>query len=198
MRLLAKLSQRIGDDLVRSSVIEAEDAEIYIYGINQILVSVLNVSSALIIGLIFGTLLEIAVFLTAYIPLRSFAGGYHARTPLRCYIYSLIMLIIVSIGLKYLHIEMWGYYAVLLAAVLIVLVLSPVEDNNKPLDDVEYKVYKRRAMLIAAIELAISILLKLIGLDNLFIAVVYSFAVLGFMLIIGALKNALKAMNKLD
>ncbi len=198
MRLLAKLSQWIGDDLVRSNVIEAEDAEIYIYGINQILVSVLNVSSALIIGLIFGTLLEIAVFLTAYIPLRSFAGGYHARTPLRCYIYSLIMLIIVSIGLKYLHIEMWGYYAVLLAAVLIVLVLSPVEDNNKPLDDVEYKVYKRRAMLIAAIELAISILLKLIGLDNLFIAVVYSFAVLGFMLIIGALKNALKAMNKLD
>lgn len=198
MGLLAKLSQRIGDDLVRSNVIEAEDAEIYIYGINQILVSVLNVSSALIIGLIFGTLLEIAVFMAAYIPLRSFAGGYHARTPLRCYIYSLIMLIIVSIGLKYLHMEMWVYYAVLLTAVLIVLVLSPVEDKNKPLDDLEYKVYKKRAIIIAAIELIVSIVFKLIGLDSLFVAVVYSFAVLGFMLIIGALKNALKAMNKLD
>lgn len=191
MGLLAKLSQKIGDGLVRSNVIEADDAEIYIYGINQILVSVLNVSSALIIGLLFGTLLEIAVFMAAYIPLRSFAGGYHARTPLRCYIYSLIMLIIVSIGLKYLSIEIWGYYAVFAVAFVIVLVLSPVEDKNKPLDDLEYKVYKKRAIIIAAIELVISIVLKLIGLDSLFIAVVYSFAVLGFMLIAGLLKNKL-------
>lgn len=196
MGLLAKLSQRIGDDLVRSNVIEAEDAEIYIYGINQILVSVLNVSSALIIGLIFGTLLEIAVFMAAYIPLRSFAGGYHAKTPLRCYIFSVIMLIIVSIGLKYLHIEMWGYYAVLLAAVLIVFVLSPIEDKNKPLDDLEYKVYKKRAIIIAVIELVISVLFKLTGLDNLFIAVVYSFAVLGFMLVAGMVKN--KFCNYMD
>ncbi|MCM1166500.1 MAG: accessory gene regulator B family protein [Lachnospiraceae bacterium] len=198
MGLLAKLSQRIGNDLVRSNVIEADDAEIYIYGINQILVSVINVSSALIIGLLFGTILEIVVFMAAYIPLRSFAGGFHAKTPLRCYIYSLIMLIIVSMGLKYLHIEIWGYYAVLSASVLIVLALSPVEDKNKPLDDLEYKVYKKRAIIIAAVELVISVLLKLIGLDNLFIAVVYSFVVLGFMLIIGAAKNALEAKNTPD
>lgn len=37
MGFIAKLSRRIGDDLVRSSVVKAEDAEIYIYGINQIL-----------------------------------------------------------------------------------------------------------------------------------------------------------------
>ncbi len=90
MGLLAKLSQKIGDDLVRSNVIEAEDAEIYIYGINQILVSVLNVLSALIIGLILGTFFEVVVFMAAYIPLRIFAGGYHAKTPLRCYIFSVI------------------------------------------------------------------------------------------------------------
>lgn len=189
MELLAKLSQKIGDDLVRSNVIEAEDAEIYIYGINQILVSVVNVLSALIIGLILGTFFEVIVFMAAYIPLRIFAGGYHAKTPLRCYIYSLIMLVIVSIGLKYLHIEMWGYYAVLLAAVLIVFVLSPIEDKNKPLDDLEYKVYKRRAIIIAAIELTVSVLLRLIGLDNLFIASVYSFAALSFMLVAGKAKN---------
>ena len=75
MGFIAKLSRRIGDDLVRSSVVKAEDAEIYIYGINQILVSILNISSALIIGMIFGVFLEVAVFMVAYIPLRTFAGG---------------------------------------------------------------------------------------------------------------------------
>lgn len=189
MGLLAKLSQKIGDDLVRSSVIEAEDAEIYIYGINQILVSVFNVLSALIIGLILGTFFEVMVFMAAYIPLRIFAGGYHAKTPLRCYIFSVIMLIIVSLGMKYLPLAEWVYYAILLATAIVVLVLSPVEDRNKPLDEIEHKVYKRRAMFIAAAELLVGLAFMLVGLDNLFVAVVYSFAALSFMLVAGKIKN---------
>ena len=65
MEFVARLAGKIGNNLVHSNVIKEEDAEIYIYGINQILVSVLNVSSALIIGLIFGVLPEIAVFMAA-------------------------------------------------------------------------------------------------------------------------------------
>lgn len=189
MEFLARLSGKIGNNLIQSSVIKEEDAEIYIYGINQILVSVLNVSSALIIGLIFGVFFEIAVFMAAYIPLRSFAGGYHAKTPLRCYVFSVMMLIVVSIGLKYLHIAEWIYYAVLAAATLVVLVLSPVEDRNKPLDDIEHKIYKRRTVLIAAVELTLALLLKLLMLDDLFIATAYSFIVLSLMLIAGKVKN---------
>ena len=189
MELLARLAGKIVNNLVHSGVIKEEDAEIYIYGINQILTSVLNVSSALIIGLIFGVFSEIAVFMAAYIPLRSFAGGYHAKTPLRCYVFSAIMLIVVSIGLKYLHIADWVYYAVFVAATLVVLVLSPVEDRNKPLAEIEQKVYKKRTMNIAAAEVMVCLALKFVGYDNLFVAVVYSFVVLSFMLVAGKVKN---------
>lgn len=189
MTFLESLAYRIGDDLVRSGVVKEEDAAICVYGINQILAYALNVSSTLIIGMMFGVLLEVAVFMTAYIPLRSFAGGYHAKTPLRCYIFSVIMLIIISIGMRYLSVAEWVYYAVLSAAILVVLVLSPVEDQNKPLDETERKVYKKRAAIIAAVELVIGLAFKLFGLDSLFVAMVYSFAVLCFMLVIGAVKN---------
>lgn len=188
MEFLARLSGKIGNNLVHSNVIKEEDAEIYIYGINQILVSVLNVSSALIIGLIFGVFFEIAVFMAAYIPLRSFAGGYHAKTPLRCYVFSVIMLIIVSIGMKYLYMANWVYYVVLAAATIVVFVLAPVEDRNKPLDDLEHKVYKKRTVIIAAIELVACVVFKLVGLDSLFIVVVYSFAALSLMLSAGKVK----------
>ena len=189
MELLARLAGKIGNNLVHSGVIKEEDAEIYIYGINQILTSVLNVSSALIIGLIFGVFPEIAVFMAAYIPLRSFAGVYHAKTPLSCYVFSVIMLIVVSIGLKYLHLADWVYYAVFVAATLVVLVLSPVEDRNKPLAEIEQKVYKKRTMNIAAAEVMVCLALKFVGYDNLFVAVVYSFVVLNFMLVAGKVKN---------
>ena len=189
MELLARLAVKIVNNLVHSGVIKEEDAEIYIYGINQILTSVLNVSSALIIGLIFGVFPEIAVFMAAYIPLRSFAGGYHSKTPLSCYVFSVIMLIVVSIGLKYLHLADWVYYAVFVAATLVVLVLSPVEDRNKPLAEIEQKVYKKRTMNIAAAEVMVCLALKFVGYDNLFVAVVYSFVVLSFMLVAGKVKN---------
>ena len=185
MELLTRLSRKIVNDLTRSDIVKAEDAEIYIYGINQILMYSINISSALIIGLIFGKFFEAAVFIVAYCSLRSFAGGYHAKTPLRCYVFSVIVLV----GIKYLYLTEWMYYVVLLAAALVVIVLSPVEDKNKPLDEIEYRVYKKRTILIAATELLIGIVLKLMGLDNLFVAVVYSFVVLSFMLVAGKVKN---------
>lgn len=195
MELLARLAGKIGNNLVHSGVIKEEDAEIYIYGINQILTSVLNVSSALIIGLIFDVFTEVAVFMAAYIPLRSFAGGYHAKTPLRCYVFSVMMLIVVSLGLKNLHIADWIYYAVLAVSILVVLVLSPVQDRNKPLDEIEHKVFKRRSALIATAELVICFSLWMMKLHSLFAAVVYSFAVLGFMLVAGKVKSFFGTKN---
>ena len=189
MELLTRLSRKIVNDLTRSDIVKAEDAEIYIYGINQILMYSINISSALIIGLIFGKFFEAAVFIVAYCSLRSFAGGYHAKTPLRCYVFSVIMLIIVLVGIKYLYLTEWMYYVVLLAAALVVIVLSPVEDKNKPLDEIEYRVYKKRTMNIAAAEVMVCLALKFVGYDNLFVAVVYSFVVLSFMLVAGKVKN---------
>lgn len=86
--------------------------------------------------------------MAAYIPLRMLAGGYHAKTPLRCYNFSVIMLIVVSIGIKYISITDWGYYILLATTALIVIVFSPVEDKNKPLDETESKAYKRRTVII--------------------------------------------------
>ncbi len=107
------------------------------------------------------------------------------------------MLILASIGMKYLYVADWVYYVILVAAALIVLILSPVEDKNKPLDKAEHKIYKRRAALIAALKLVVCIGFNLIGLDNLFVAVAYSFATLSFMLIAGRIKNRLGSSKML-
>ena len=167
----------------------SNENELYIFGVNQFLNMLLNILTALFIGILFGETLRIILFMLAYVPLRSYAGGWHSRTPLRCYIFSVIMLIVVSIGMKYLSVAEWIYYVILAVATLIVFVLSPVEDRNKPLDEIEYKVFKKRTMLITAAELTVALLLKLLTLDNLFVAVIYSFVVLSLMLVSGKVKN---------
>ncbi len=147
------------------------------------------VSSALIIGWIFGVVLESAVFMAAYIPLRSFAGGYHAKTPLKCYILSLIIITIILAGMKYLSVANIVYYSALAATSLIVFLLSPVEDKNKPLDEIEQKFYKKCAAIISAAELVICLIFRLINLDSLFVAGTYSFVMLSIMLIAGKIKK---------
>lgn len=185
--MFIRLSKRIVKHCCKGE--GSDENELYIFGVNQFLNMLLNILTALFIGILFGKTLQIVLFMLAYIPLRSYAGGWHSRTPLRCYIFSVIMLMVVSIGMNYLSIEEWMYYVILAVATLIVFVLSPVEDRNKPLDEIEYKVFKKRTMLIAAVELTIALLFKLLTLDNLFVAVIYSFVVLSLMLVSGKIKN---------
>ncbi len=185
--MFIRLSQRIVRHCCKGE--GSDENELYIFGVNQFLNMLLNILTALFIGILFGETLRIILFMLAYVPLRSYAGGWHSRTPLRCYIFSVIMLIVVSIGMKYLSVAEWIYYVILAVATLIVFVLSPVEDRNKPLDEIEYKVFKKRTMLITAAELTVALLLKLLTLDNLFVAVIYSFVVLSLMLVSGKVKN---------
>ncbi len=152
MGIFARLSHKIGDNLVRSNVIKEEDAEIYIYGINQIFVSVLNVSSALIIGLILGMFLESIIFMAAYIPLRSFAGGYHAKTPLRCYFTSLTIIFVVLLFCKYVPLNLLLNSGILVISLVVCTFLCPVQDSNKPLDCAERQRYRNISVVILFIE----------------------------------------------
>lgn len=145
-------------------------------------------SSALIIGLIFGLFVEITVFMITYIPLRSFAGGYHAKTAARCYIISIMIIVAVSFIIKYVLLSDGTYYVLLGISVIIIFIFSPVEAINKPLDKTEHKIYKRRALLFAGLEIIISIILKYMILNKIFIAILYSLIVVSIMLIMGKVK----------
>lgn len=161
MGIFARLSHKIGNNLVRSNVIKEEDAEIYIYGINQICVSVLNVSSALIIGLILDMFVESIIFMVVYIPLRSFAGGYHAKTPVRCYFASLIIVFAVLILCKYAPFNLILNGSLLVMSLIVIAFLCPVQDNNKPLDNVEHRKYKKISIIILFIEVLVWIIMAL-------------------------------------
>lgn len=188
MGIFARLSHKIGNNLVRSNVIKEEDAEIYIYGINQIFVSVLNVSSALIIGLIFDMFLESVIFMAAYIPLRSFAGGYHAKTPVRCYFTSLILIFVVLLFCKYVPFNLLLYGGMLLVSSVAIAFLCPVQDNNKPLDCVECRRYKKISIFILLVEILIwTVFLFIINGLEIIIPIVVSMEAI--MVFAGKIKN---------
>lgn len=85
----------------------------------------------------------------------------------------------------------WGVLSIgvlwLLATGVIVLV-SPVADKNKPLDDVEKRVYRRRALLLLAGWSVVTLVLRFLGLNEASNAVVLAIALCGIMALLGKLK----------
>lgn len=151
--MFRKAAYKITQNLCKENIIPKDDFELYEYGFNMGITILFNIISTVIIGVIIGRVFESIAFLVFYIPLRSYAGGYHASTPWRCYFISIIMLAIVLSGMKYLILADWIYYVILAASAMIIFILSPVEDKNKSLDVEEFCVFRKRAIAILIIEM---------------------------------------------
>jgi len=96
-----KIIQRVTDELVSNKIIDSEDSELYTYGLRQGALILLNILTILTVGKMFGMLWESLIFMVTYIPLRTYAGGYHARTQLKCYISSVVLIVAVLLGIRF-------------------------------------------------------------------------------------------------
>lgn len=138
------LSNYLIDKMVESEVIQEEDKEMYLYGLNQGGIIIQNIFITVIIGSIFGNLIATCVFLIVYIPLRSFAGGYHAATPKKCFVYSIFLILVIQLYFWYFFEVMYQWiYPVMLICSFIIYIYSPMPSSNKPLSVKEKYYYKK-------------------------------------------------------
>lgn len=189
--MFEKTSEKITNAIAQNGTIKAEDKELYKYGIQQGMMILLNLCTTLIIGAVFKMVWQSILFTAAYIPIRSYAGGYHSKTPQRCYIFSILMIIAVLWGMKYFNNTYFICIALLVFASIIILLLSPVEDKNKPLDKLEKHIYKKRTLIILGIEILIILLFLVIDILSISFCMVIALFSLSIMLVLGRIKIAL-------
>lgn len=183
------LSERVTDWLLANEAVPKEDKEIYRYGIQQGMIALLNLGTTMMIGMVFGRLFESILFMAAYIPLRSYAGGYHAKTAVRCYFFSIVMISAVLWLMRY--VAYVGLICGCLTAISgsAIWFLVPVEDQNKPLDEVEKVVYRKRARGIVLAESTLSLFAILCNGKRLGMCMTLVLCVLALMLLLGKWKN---------
>lgn len=151
--------------LIKNGVIAEAEKELYSFGINQLILLVVNIGTSLVIGAVFGMLWQSILFSAAYIPLRRYAGGYHAETPGKCYCLSVLLIVCVLIMLRFWTFSGTGALALLAIAGLIIFIKAPVQSKNKPLSNKEKRVYRLRARLILSAEILGIIALSFINLE---------------------------------
>lgn len=188
------ISTKILNWLIRTEAIDSEESDVYLFGIHYGLLSFINILTTFLIGFFLGSIKECVVFIAVYMPLRSYAGGYHARTEGRCYIASAILSFAVLSASKVYPLNLVTL-VILLLSVLIIGIISPVEDENKPADEVEVRVYSRRLKMILSLDTAILLLLRLLQVNWAVRMICVSYLALGIILFLGVVRNRIVRRN---
>lgn len=133
--MIKKASTLIVEFWIKNAIIKTDDKESYCYGMELILSTLINVAFMVILSYyVIGYPIAFIPYIAVYTPLRLTAGGYHARSHLKCILYTQITFIVfVMSALALAKKNIWCLIVLYMVAVLTVLRLAPVEAENKPL-----------------------------------------------------------------
>lgn len=187
-------AHKITNLLEQHNLIDRENREIYKYGMERLLTYSLNILTTWAIAWFCGLALEGIVFSIAFILMRHYNGGAHAANDVRCYILSTISVLACLYAVKWtarIDISAFGIFLAVIPFMGIVMMLSPVEDYNKPIDELERVVYKRRGMAVLLLCGASILVFMKIGLRSWGCVVGSAIILTSITMVIGRIKNML-------
>ena len=185
--MIAKFAKKINEILIQKEIVQKEDAELYRYGIENGIVVAGNLLASGIFGIVTGRPGLVLVFLLFYASLRSYSGGSHCKSRIGCFLISMAILSIPVYTHEFVmnNVPATVILMIGIAAVVVILILSPVESINKPLDDEEKKYYARVTHCIVALQVCVLIILFCLGVKDYFYAGYSSIVLVAVFMVMG-------------
>lgn len=159
------MAEKIAFFLVRKGIVTEEKSEIYSFGLEILIATVINGVLVAAVSLMLGVFWQSALILIPFMMIRSNAGGFHAETHTGCMIAFLSVYLTCVIFAEYLPSGAVVPAALigLLAAAAIILIIGPLPHKNRPVTVRELTAYQVKARLLA-------VGLLIIGLTGLYFA----------------------------
>ena len=168
---MKSISSSIANTLWTQGIIQKEDIDTCRYGLDVFISSVLEIASILTIVTFVENFFETVLFFTAFIPLRVYAGGYHADTKLKCYLISLGVYGIFTVIIN--ELPSGAYLPVTLISTMLsmimVLIVAPIIHKNKTVNEIERKHYRKFSIWVCSVETVLILLLTAIFSQSSFI-----------------------------
>lgn len=127
--------------LIENNIVEAERKEEYVYGIQSLLGKVVNYTTLLLIAMWSEVLIPGIIFMIVFFSLRERTGGYHAKTPIWCYMGTIIsFLLIIHIAVPLIQGNVFIYITITIVSGTVTFIFAPVNHPNLLLDSEEIDV----------------------------------------------------------
>ncbi len=186
--MISSAANNITNYLICKKVIKDDDREIYQYGFEQVFSSLLNIATMLLLGIILGKIYQSLVLILSFMALRSYSGGYHANTPLHCYLLTVMSISAALSIMKFITIDRFICLGLLVLSSVVILLLSPIGSKNKPLDEIEKIIYRKKTIIVWSVETCVAIVFIILDITEIHIAITLAQVIISIALIFGNLQ----------
>ena len=146
--MLKAIAEEISLRLVANKMISIENRKYYIYGIELVISDFLICLSIFGLAILTGKIVISLVYAITYCVLRSYVGGYHCKTYAKCFFTSLslyIIMLILDFSIK--NSKLIVSCILLIIAVPIIVIFTPVDYGNDPLDETAKRKYWTKSII---------------------------------------------------
>lgn len=168
---MKNLSGNLSKALVQNNIISPNKEKQCQYGLELMLSSLTEILVVILLSVICQNFLQTLTFFFAFIPLRIYAGGYHADTRLRCFLILLTIYMIFTVLLYILPVETYQYiiYGSVSFTLIVVVVKAPLLHDRKNMTNREISFFRKVALGICFFEVAFIILGNMFLKNNIYI-----------------------------
>lgn len=149
--MISKISEKFVAKWLLSDSVDADEKELYEYGIFILLSTIFFAGITAILGTLFGLFIQSLLFFAVFVTVRQFAGGIHASSEIKCEVFTSIsiLLCIVTMHLAQNNDLIIGIL-LLLALIFsaLIFICAPIDSEEKTLNKAEFKAYRKRTRLI--------------------------------------------------
>ena len=148
--MISAIADRISEEMLHEGLILEEDRELYQYGFFLLISRGIFFVIAGIAGALVGNLWDSIFFYILFSLLRGYAGGLHAGREAVCLFSTTASLFLAA---KIIFCLRRGNYVILSCGVLVVcsalvLLIAPLDSDNKPLGESEMRHYRKVTRLL--------------------------------------------------
>lgn len=162
--MISFLCNRLADFLCAKEIISQDEKEIYVYGYETIITTIMGAVLVLAVAFLTGRIAEALCFFSVFVITRQFCGGYHSQTRVMCSVtfmlcYAAVLFfdgVLEPVYSWFMHLLIFiPYFAAILG-------YAPIVNENKPLTDAEVIINHRKSIVVSVVWFVISTLLLFI------------------------------------
>jgi accessory gene regulator B len=197
--MINNLSLKIITQLEKRGQLSGEDKEVVAFGLFFLIFNAYCFVFSVIIGLVSKLVIEAIVFFFAFLIIKKYAGGFHAPKEWICVLLSSIgitvSIIIIRFCLSNQFICITCVPFAFISAMLI-CVLSPLESENKPLEQNEVKKYRKLSIIRIVVTCIILVALLILNLKRLAYPIMVALMFEAVLIVAGYLQKQRKKLGK--
>lgn len=169
--MIHNMAVKLSNYLLTNGIVRSDNLQFYVYGFEKALGKWLMIGVLLLISIFLKAVIPSIVFIVFFLTLREAAGGVHASSSTWCMILSILMyLVSIKLLLPLLINNINVSTILVLASILSIWNLAPLNHPNLGFDKDEIIICKRKARVVLIVEMITILLGIYINIDNIYIS----------------------------